>query len=36
MKWIAANGMKEGSFRWMCEEFDLDVGAVRRAIEEKR
>lgn len=34
--WIKSNSKKEGSFLWMCEEFDLDPGAVRRAIAEKR
>jgi hypothetical protein len=30
--WIASNSKKEGSFLWYCCEFDLDPGAVRRAI----
>ena len=34
--WIASNSQKEQSFCWYCDEFDLDAGAVRRAIEEKR
>lgn len=34
--WIASNSQKEKSFVWFCDEFDLDAGAVRRAIEEKR
>lgn len=34
--WIASNSDKEKSFLWFCDEFDLDAGAVRRAIQEKR
>lgn len=34
-KWVASTGQKEGSFLWFCAEFDLDAGAVRRAIQEK-
>jgi hypothetical protein len=34
--WIASNSQKEKSFLWFCDEFDLDAGAVRRAIEERR
>jgi hypothetical protein len=34
--WIASNSQKERSFLWFCDEFDLDAGAVRRAIQEKR
>ena len=36
VKWIASNGQKEGSFLWFCDEFDLDAGAVRKAIAERR
>lgn len=36
VSWITKSGMKEGSFLWMCDEFDLDAGAVRRAIAERR
>ena len=35
-KWVASTSQKEGSFLWFCDEFDLDAGAVRRAIQEKR
>lgn len=35
-KWVISTSKKEGSFLWMCEEFDLDAGAVRRAIGEKK
>jgi hypothetical protein len=35
-KWIASSAVKEGSFLWFCDEFDLDAGAVRKAIQEKR
>ena len=34
--WIASNSQREKSFLWYCDEFDLDAGAVRRAILEKR
>lgn len=34
--WIASASQKEGTFLWFCDEFDLDPGAVRRAIAEKR
>ena len=35
-RWVASPSTKEGSFVWFCQEFDLDEGAVRRAIVEKR
>ena len=34
--WIASPSRKEKSFLWFAEEFDLDAGAVRRAIAERR
>ena len=34
--WIASNSQREKSFIWFCDSFDLDPGAVRRAILEKR
>lgn len=34
--WVASGSKKEGSFIWMCDEFDMDVGAVRKAIQERR
>jgi hypothetical protein len=34
--WIASSAKKEASFLWFCDYFDLDPGAVRRAIQEKR
>lgn len=34
--WIASNSQKEKSFCWFCDEFDLDAGAVRRAIQERK
>lgn len=34
--WIASNSQKEKSFIWFCDEFELDAGAVRRAIAEGR
>jgi hypothetical protein len=34
--WVNSNSQKEKSFLWFCDEFDLDPGAVRRAIQEKR
>ena len=36
LKWVASESEKEKSFRWFCDEFDLDASAVRRAIQEKR
>lgn len=33
--WVASPSRREGSFIWFCEEFDLDAGAVRRAINER-
>lgn len=36
LSWLASNSQKEKSFLWFCDEFDLDPGAVRRAIQEKR
>jgi hypothetical protein len=35
LAWVKSSSAKEGSFIWMCEEFDLEVTAVRRAIETK-
>jgi len=34
--WIASPSKKEKSFLWFCDEFDLDAGAVRKAIAEKK
>jgi hypothetical protein len=36
LMWVASNSQREKSFNWFCDEFDLDAGAVRRAIQEKR
>jgi hypothetical protein len=36
LAWIKSNTTREGSFLWMCDEFDLEPSAVRRAIQEKR
>lgn len=36
VKWVASPSKKEGSFLWFTDEFDLDAGAVRRAIQERR
>lgn len=36
LRWVASNSAKEGSFLWMCDFFDLEVDAVRRAIQEKK
>lgn len=36
VKWVVSPSQKEGSFIWFCGEFDLDVAAVRKAIQEKR
>lgn len=34
--WIASGSMKEKSFLWYCDIFDLDAGTVRKAIAERR
>lgn len=34
--WVSAPSAKEGSFLWMCDEFDVAPDAVRRAILERR
>lgn len=34
--WLKSDSTKERSFLWYCEEFDLDPGAVRRAIGGKK
>lgn len=34
--WTKSPSQKEGSFLWFCDEFDLDAGAVRKAIQERR
>ena len=34
--WIASPSRKEKSFLWFADEFDLDPGAVRKAIQERR
>lgn len=34
-QWVKSESHKEGSFLWFCDEFDLDPGAVRRAIKER-
>lgn len=36
LAWIKSSRTAEGSFLWMCDEFDLDASAVRRAIREKK
>ena len=33
--WIASNSQKEKSFLWFCDIFELDAGAVRKAIMER-
>jgi hypothetical protein len=33
-EWLKSNSQKKGGFLWFCEEFDLDHGAVRRAVRE--
>lgn len=32
LAWVKSGATKEGSFLWMCDEFDLDPAAVRRAV----
>lgn len=34
--WIKSNSQQEKSFVWMCDEFDLEPDAVRRAIKERK
>lgn len=36
LAWIASPSQKEKSFLWFCDSFDLDAGAVRRAVAERR
>ncbi len=36
VKWIASPAKGEKSFLWFCDEFDLDPGAVRKAVAERR
>lgn len=36
VKWIASPSKAEKSFLWFCDSFDLDAGAVRRAIAERK
>jgi len=36
VKWLAAKTEKQGSFAWFCDVFDLDAGAVRKAIAERK
>lgn len=35
-KWVASDSERPGTFRWMCDLFDLEADAVRKAIKEKR
>lgn len=34
VKWMKSNSTQEGSYLWFCDEFDLDPGAVRKAMQE--
>lgn len=34
--WVKSPATRSGSFLHLCDEFDLDAGAVRRAIAEKK
>jgi hypothetical protein len=36
LRWIESTATREGSFLWLCDEFDLEPTAVRRGIQEKR
>ena len=36
IKWMRSSSMKEGSYLWFCDEFDLDPGAVRKAVKERQ
>lgn len=35
-KWLKSESRKEGSFYWMCDYFDLEPTAVKRAIREQK
>jgi hypothetical protein len=35
-KWLQSESRRVGSFFWYCDEFDMDPGAVRRAVRESR
>lgn len=34
--WIKSSRTQEGSFLWFCDLFDLDAGAVRKAIKDRK
>lgn len=36
LAWVESDSQKVKSFRWFCDEFDLEPDAVRRAIRENR
>lgn len=36
LAWVKSDSVKERSFRWFADLFDMDHTAVRRAIAEKR
>lgn len=36
LKWAASPSLKDGSFLWFADEFDIEPSAIRRAIVEKR
>lgn len=36
LAWVSSNSEKEKSFLWFCDIFDLDPGAVRKAIQERK
>lgn len=36
VRWIASDTLKKYGFRWYCDEFELDPGAVRKAIDERK
>jgi hypothetical protein len=36
IRWVISKKTGEGSFAWFCDEFELDVDSVRKAIQERR
>lgn len=36
LKWMQSESRKEGSFLDLCDEFELDPGAVRRAVKQSQ
>lgn len=34
--WVASESKQPRSFHWFCQEFEIDPGAVRKAIKDRR